>query len=258
MAVHGSVPVLLILVLQVATPARAAQGQSEAKADLERVGKLLLEGPNLFRQKEGREPVKGNPELTSAAKEFAGFMARTDKYGHEADGRQPSDRAKAQGYDYCVISENIAYEFNSAGFQTEELARAFLVGWKNSEGHRKNMLDSDVLEAGMGVARSEKSGKYYAVQMFGRPKSAMIEFSIVNETESPVEYELAGEKFTVPARTTRTHGQCRAVELTFPFPQGQAKDTTFRPGRGERFVIRQEQGQLQVSKQGPSDQAETE
>jgi hypothetical protein len=235
----------------------AAGVTTPAAPQLDQVAKLLLDGTNGFREKEGRLAVTSNQQLASAARAFAAFMARTDKYGHDADGKQPADRAKAQGYAYCIISENIAYEFNSAGLETEDLARTLLEGWKKSEGHRKNMLDPDVLEAGMGVARSEKSGKYYAVQMFGRPKSAMIDFSIANETDSPVDYELAGQKYTVPARTSRTHGQCRSDDLKFTWKEDEGASAMFRPANGDRFIIRKEQSKFSVSK-GKSKQAEEE
>ena len=41
---------------------------------------------------------------------------------------------------------------NSSGFTPKELADGFLEGWKQSPGHRKNMLDPDVTQIGVGVA----------------------------------------------------------------------------------------------------------
>ena len=87
------------------------------------------------------------------AQAFADYMARTDRYGHTADGNQPSDRAKARGYDYCIVLENIAYAFNSEGFTGEKLAGQFVTGWQNSPGHRRNMLDPDVTETGVAVLK---------------------------------------------------------------------------------------------------------
>ena len=40
--------------------------------------------------------------------------------------------------------------------------------------------DPDVTETGVAVARSEKTGYYYGVQMFGRPKSAAVVFKVEN------------------------------------------------------------------------------
>jgi uncharacterized protein YkwD len=115
--------------------------------------------------------VTANPVLARTVRDFVDFMARTDRYGHEADGKQPADRARGHGYDYCLVSENIAYQYNSAGFRTAALARDFVEGWKHSPQHRKNMLEPAATQTAVAVARSEKSGRYYAVQMFGRPKS---------------------------------------------------------------------------------------
>src|SRR5262249_14670175 len=159
-----------------------------------------------------------NAKLTETVRYFADYMASNDKYGHAADGEQPSDRAKKHGYAFCVIAENIAYEYKSTGFTTEELAKGFVEGWKNSPEHRKNMLDRDVTEIGVAIARSQKTGYYYAVQMFGRPESDQIKFQIINRSGVAVKYELAGEKFSLPPDYSRTHSQCRSGELTFLGP----------------------------------------
>jgi uncharacterized protein YkwD len=52
-------------------------------------------------------------------------MARTGIYGHVADGRQPVDRAAAEGYDACIVSENIARLYRSAGYDAVALPRPF-------------------------------------------------------------------------------------------------------------------------------------
>jgi uncharacterized protein YkwD len=223
----------------------AFAGRDDAKTPrIEEVETLLLEGTNAFRQQEGRERLKADPKLTKTARDFAAFMARTDKYGHQADGKEPSDRVKEHGYTYCVLAENIAYQFSSQGFASRELADRLLEAWKNSPEHRKNMLDPDVAEAGMGVAHSDKSDKYYAVQVFGRPRSAMIEFSVANQTEDTVEYSLEGEKFSLPARTTRTHEMCRSGTLTFPWKKKEGKAEAIRPVKGDRFEVVKEGDQL--------------
>jgi uncharacterized protein YkwD len=121
-----------------------------------------------------------DPELNKAAEYFAQYMATHDKYGHTADDNRPADRAKKFGYRYCIVLENIAYQFSSIGYTTQELGEKFFAGWKTSPGHRKNMLDPAVAQTGVAVAQSQDSGYYYAVQMFGRPKSKSIEFSLFN------------------------------------------------------------------------------
>src|SRR4029079_3802759 len=113
-----------------------------------------------------------------AAAYFAAFMARTDKYGHEADGNKPEERIAANKYEACLTAENIAFAMNSDGFKTDDLARTFFEMWKKSPPHRDNMLDPDVKEVGIAIAFAPKSGRYYIVQDFGRPKTASISFQV--------------------------------------------------------------------------------
>jgi S1-C subfamily serine protease len=66
-----------------------------------------------------------------------------------------------------MVSENIAYGYAPRGGRADGLAGTFVRMWKESEGHRRNLLDANATELGVGVARSEKTGRCYAVQMFG-------------------------------------------------------------------------------------------
>ena len=190
---------------------RPGQG---TRPDIEAAVKQILDQTNAFRKEEGRKPVEVNKELTATARSFARFMAEHDKYGHTADGTQPADRAKKAGYEYCIVLENIAYQYSSAGFRAEELAGGFFQGWKKSPGHRKNMLDPDVTETGVAVDFSPKTGHFYAVQMFGRPQSQRIEFKIANAAGEVISYTLGDRKFDLPAGFTRTHQECRPPTLT--------------------------------------------
>jgi hypothetical protein len=164
-------------------------------------------------------------------------LARTNKFSHTADGRQPWERTVAQGYQDCIIAENIAWEFNSAGFTTRGLADALVEGWKKSPHHRKNMLDPDVGEIGVGVAYSKDTGRYYAVQDFGRPKSEEIVFSVADEADTPVRYTLDGKDGTIQPHYTITFQRCRPPGLTFHLP-GQSKAAVFRPQSGDHYVLR--------------------
>jgi uncharacterized protein YkwD len=221
--------------------------RDEKKPDLEAVARYIVDKTNEFREQEGRPRVAVNDRLAATARDFADYMARTGRYGHTADGNQPADRAAKHGYDYCVIAENIAYAFNSDGFTTEELGRNFVEGWKNSPGHRRNMLDPDVTETGAAVARSEKTGYYYAVQMFGRPKSLTLRFRLVNESSMPVTYRIAGQTFSLPPKYIRIHEQCRPTEVTFDLPSGGKTLTqTVKAENNAQYVIVDEGGSLRV------------
>ena len=64
---------------------------------------------------------------------FAHYLAKTGKFAHEADGREPSDRAAEQGYRYCLLAENLALNLDSRGFESRKLAGDVLKGWKESK-----------------------------------------------------------------------------------------------------------------------------
>jgi uncharacterized protein YkwD len=145
-----------------------------AQPDIARVEALVVEGTNEFRRHEHLGSVQRNARLAETAREFAAYMARTGRFDHDADGRKPAERALAHGYALCFIAENISYEYNTRDFETGDLARRFVEGWKGSPGHRRNMLRGEVTETAVAVARAAAPGapRYYAVQLFGQPRPA--------------------------------------------------------------------------------------
>jgi uncharacterized protein YkwD len=213
--------------------------------DLGEAERLVVEQTNELRRSQGLAPTVPQRHLIDAARGFANFMARTDRYAHDADGRQPAQRAGAQGYDYCMVAENIAYHYSSADFRTEELARGFVQGWKKSPEHRRNMLAPDATDIGVAVARSPRSGRYYAVQMFGRPQALRVEFRIVNRSPTVVSYEIDGRRFQLPPRTTGTHQQCNAPRLAVQLP-GEREPALLRPANGERYAVEHTAGRYRV------------
>ncbi|MCP4591916.1 MAG: CAP domain-containing protein [bacterium] len=188
--------------------AAASIGLADNRVDLRRVEELIIDRTNEFRVEHQRAELRTSPELTRAARKFAAHMARVDRCTHTADGRQPADRAAAQQYDYCVISENIAYLYSSTRFVTRGLARRFCREWKDSPGHRRNMLDGALQEIGVGVARGNRPGKYYAVQMFGRPKSAQVTFQVTSRLDRGLRYTIGVHAFDLGPGHTRTHMLC--------------------------------------------------
>jgi uncharacterized protein YkwD len=209
------------------------------RADPAEASRLIVILTNAFRRQQNLTPLGPAPQLASAARYFADFMARTSKYGHSADGQEPAARAKRFGYEYCIIAENISYRFNPAGFASAELAKRFVEGWQSSAGHRKNMVNPNVTETAVAVAYSARTGGYYAVQLFGRPKSQSIEFSVANRAENAVEYALDGQTFSLPPRATRTHQVCKRADLEF-------RGKTLQPVNGQKLVIVNDQNGMQL------------
>lgn len=100
-----------------------------------------------FRAGRGLGPVRPNSKLRRMAEGHALVMAKTGKVQHSIGfGDSFARRLHASGYDALVAGENIA-----GGFDTIEEA---MQGWKDSPGHRKNMLKPTINEIGIGVANN--------------------------------------------------------------------------------------------------------
>ena len=205
--------------------------------DLPQTEIAIVEMTNAFRKESRLGEVKPNAALTAAARAFAEYLAKTGKFAHEADGRQPAQRARAQGYRYCLVAENLAMNLDSRGFETRVLARDAVEGWKNSPGHRANMLQPTVTEIGVAVARApDQDPKFISVQLFGRPEALKVEFRIENRAGLEVRYVLGEETHTLPVRGIVTHTNCNPEQLTFD--KAGAAPQRFAPRNGDRFVVR--------------------
>ncbi|TWU51261.1 CAP domain-containing protein [Rubripirellula reticaptiva] len=161
-----------------------ANGQNKTSDDplITEVETAIVLQTNEFRKEDGLPSVNENANLTETASKFASFMATREKYGHHADGRTPAQRAKASGYKYCVVRENIAYRTNTGEVTAASLIEAFVQGWIDSPPHRENMLADYVTQTGVAVASAD-GVTYYAVQLFERPKSAAIQLKVTNESD---------------------------------------------------------------------------
>ncbi len=214
---------------------QAGSHDQRRRPDAAEASNRIIASTNGFRAQEKLTALAPDPQLAKTARYFADYMARTDNYGHSADGQAPAARAKKFGYAYCIVAENIAYQFSSEGFATADLADRLFRGWQNSPGHRKNMLDPNVTETAVAIAHSRTTGHYYAVQLFGRPKSESIEFSVANRTNASVEYAVDGQTFPLPPRVTRTHQRCTPSTLV-------VSGKTLRPINGQRLAVVNDQG----------------
>jgi uncharacterized protein YkwD len=229
----------------VRAPERPAQAENQP--DLARAADLIFQRTNSFREEKGRRPLQRNEQLAQAAQYFADYMAQNDTYGHHADGQRPADRASQHDYEYCIVLENIAYQYSTAGFRTQELARRFHRGWEESPGHRRNLLDRDVTEIGIAIAQSEETGYIYAVQKFGRPESARIEFEVRNDSSQDVSYELGDDTYELPPRYSRTHFRCRPAELVLLVDEEEVDSV--EPRSGDSYVIGERRGSIRISRE---------
>ncbi len=111
---------------------------------------------NALRANAGLEPLSVSAALTRAAGGHARDMAQNDFFSHTgSDGSGIGDRARAAGYGFCFIAENIA--------QGQSSLDAVMTGWMNSTGHRINILSEGAREFAL-----VREGDTW-VMMLGRP-----------------------------------------------------------------------------------------
>ena len=124
----------------------------------------LLKLTNRERQKQGLAPLKLSAQLSRAAQLHGTDMAKNNYFSHTGrNGSNLGDRAKASGYKYSRVGENIA-----AGRSTAE---GTMKQWMNSAGHRANILNPKFTEIGFGYANTSNSRyQHYWVQVFGTPQ----------------------------------------------------------------------------------------
>ena len=205
--------------------------------DLPQTEIAIVEMTNAFRTDNWLAPLKPHAALTAAARAFADYLGKSGKFGHEADGRHPGQRAAAHGYRHCSVAENLALHLDSRGFETQQLARSAVEGWKASPGHRVNMLRPHVTEIGVGVVRApDRNPKFISVQLFGRPDSLKVTFIIENRAGAEVRYKLGAEAASLPPRTIATYTRCEPDKLIFEKAGPAAQP--HEPREGDRYVVR--------------------
>ncbi|MDX6806497.1 CAP domain-containing protein [Terrihabitans rhizophilus] len=109
-------------------------------------GETTAEMVSGFRRNNGLGPVTLDPALSRIALEHSRAMARKGQVSHNSGDGPLDARARSQGYRYTRIAENVA-----GGYHT--LAEAFS-GWRESSGHRKNMLMPSATRIGIAVAQA--------------------------------------------------------------------------------------------------------
>ena len=88
------------------------------------------------------------------------------------------------------------------------------------------------------MAQSARSGRHYAVQLFGRPRSLAVRITLTNRSRDAVHYELGGERYDLKPNVTRTHERCRRALLALEadgLDEGSAKPIAITPGARYRI-----------------------
>ena len=116
----------------------------------------MAQGVNANRQANGLSALSLNEKLNAAALAHACDMAANTIHGHTgSDGSTPRNRIRANGFNDRSSYENVAWDFPRVV--------QVVTGWMNSPGHRRNMLQNNVEEMGIGIASGPKGPQYVLV-----------------------------------------------------------------------------------------------
>jgi uncharacterized protein YkwD len=108
---------------------------------------------NAERRRAGLRPLRTNRRLATAARRHARNMVRQRFFSHTSpSGKSPSSRILAAGYarrgGYFRYAENLAW-----GTGSRATPKSIVRAWMRSPGHRRNILDGRLREAGVGISR---------------------------------------------------------------------------------------------------------
>lgn len=143
----------------------------------------IVQQTNAFREENDLPALAVNTQLTRAAQKYARVMAVHDNFSHTGpDGSSPWDRIRKADYDFSDAAENLA-----GGHTTPT---STMTGWKNSPGHRANLLAYQVKEIGVGYYYYGKDDGRYTYKHYWSQSMGTLEgedsFEIPDE--SPTRY----------------------------------------------------------------------
>ncbi|SDP22371.1 spore coat assembly protein SafA/uncharacterized protein, YkwD family [Halobacillus aidingensis] len=128
------------------------------KGDIKSVESQVIDLTNQERAKNGLPALKANWQLSRVARYKSRDMANKNYFSHTSPTYgSPFDMMRDFNVSYNRAAENIA-----AGQRTPQ---EVVNGWMNSPGHRKNILDPNLTQIGVGYAQGGSYGHYWT-QMF--------------------------------------------------------------------------------------------
>lgn len=132
-----------------------------ALQDLRAIEMEVVRLVNVERAKVRLKPLKENVYLSKVARIKSQDMINKKYFSHYSPTYgSPFQMMKKFGIKYTTAGENIAMGQRSA--------REVMAAWMASPGHRRNILNPNFTQIGVGVARDSR-GRLYWTQMFIRP-----------------------------------------------------------------------------------------
>ena len=137
------------------------EAETNAKSLFAEEGRIY-ELVNDERERRGLYSLNWNSRLADLARSYSIKMARENFFSHfDRNGDSITERARAMRINgWERLGENL---FMCQG--CESFSQFAVRGWMKSSGHRKNILQRDFNETGIGIARS-RNGTIFVTQVF--------------------------------------------------------------------------------------------
>lgn len=144
----------------------------------------VLSQINEQRELRGLKPLREDTRLSNAALKKSHDMVEKDYFEHYAHGLTPWIFIANENYNYLYAGENLAMDFQTS----EGMVRA----WMSSPAHRKNILNPDYDDIGIGIVKGEftdNSGSReteMVTNMFGKEKPMILRFfdAVINKLKN--------------------------------------------------------------------------
>jgi len=181
---------------------------------------VLIDLTNSDRLNNNLIALETNPLLETAAKLKAEDMATLGYFSHTSPiGKTPWEWLDEVGYNFRYAGENLAVNFSDST-DVEE-------AWMNSASHKKNILNNNFTQVGIGTATGIYKNKeaVFVVQFFGRPITAKPVVAI-NTTVPPKETEEP-----LPTKESAVKGEETfiAIQNNEPEPVLESQEETIQP-----------------------------
>ncbi|QJX79415.1 CAP domain-containing protein [Priestia megaterium] len=133
--------------------------KAEQTKDASQFEQKVVDLVNQEREKQGLKPLTLNKKLSDVARTKSKDMMDKGYFDHNSPTYgSPFDMMKQFGIEYTTAGENIA-----KGQQSPE---DVMNAWMNSDGHRKNILNPDFTEIGVGYVKGDTT--YWTQQFIGK------------------------------------------------------------------------------------------
>ena len=132
--------------------------------DLVAIERQIVEAVNEERAERDLKPLRRTAALTDVARKHSRDMAARGYFSHTSpEGYEAKERALVAGITFTAVAENLLRSLGA-----EDPARDAVRQWMRSRGHRKNIIDPEYTETGVGV-EIDDDGRLFFTQLFIRP-----------------------------------------------------------------------------------------